>query len=250
MAVVEGDHVAVAAGSGPAVPARHPTPCRSRAAKPPLHHGSGAGRCRPAAGGTRRPPRVVRGRPGPGSVASWLLRHPAPGPLPQQDRASPPSEAGRLCAGWSARPSGSSPGAPAPIPRVTTGGRGAGSARTLIGPFRSTVGSANSVRATSLARVPRSSSPRRVPCRSLRRAQQEESEGHHQQRPGDRCAVGAPDTGGDGAKDHQPPARQRVAAAAFASSLPPKAAERRPARRGPGGSVGRQARKARQVPGS
>lgn len=36
-------------------------------------------------------------------------------------------------------------------------------------------------------------------------------------------------------------------AVAFASSLPPKAAERRPARRGPGGSVGRKARK---VPGS
>jgi hypothetical protein len=68
--------------------------------------------------------------------------------------------------------------------------------------------------ARSLATVPRSSSPRRFPCRSLRRAQQEESEGHHKQRPGDRCAVGEPDTGGDGAKDHHPSARQRVAAAA------------------------------------
>jgi pimeloyl-ACP methyl ester carboxylesterase len=32
------------------------------------------------------------GSPAPGSVASWLLRHPAPGPLSWQDQASPPKQ--------------------------------------------------------------------------------------------------------------------------------------------------------------
>jgi hypothetical protein len=62
-------------GSGPAVPACRPTRSRPNG-RFRLHDSSGAGRCRPAGGRGWRPPRVVPGRPGDGSVASWPPRPP------------------------------------------------------------------------------------------------------------------------------------------------------------------------------
>jgi hypothetical protein len=80
-----------------------------------LHHSSGTGRCRPASGGTRRPPRVVPGPQDPGASRRGRSTARLQGRCPGQDRAGPSSEAGRRWVGWNTKPSGRSPGAPAPI---------------------------------------------------------------------------------------------------------------------------------------
>ncbi len=78
--------------SVPAVPARRSTPpvlASSQAPAAPWQRGWPVPSRR---GGIRRPPRVVRGRPGAGSVASRLLRDPSFRGASRQDRASPPEQ--------------------------------------------------------------------------------------------------------------------------------------------------------------